>query len=554
MQLAVHQDDADILLKQKNILDDSVLNKYRVAGQISQSGLQYIINLINDSYHYQKSAPVSVQELCLLGDSYLTKLLGRAYNNVIREKGIAHPTTIDVNELSSGFAPELDDETAYTFTAGDVVTISLGVQIDGYTATASHTIVIYPGGDSKPAGPLLGGKADAICAAHIATETMVALLGMSLSPEKLPQQLAGGVTGSKIRAIVDSIAESFNCVVLPGSKIRRVRRFLAGQAEGVVAERDFKGVVWDESHQEEKLLKKSIGQELVLATNITSAKNTDSNNAIPSDEFSVAPGEVYQVDIRMASLSDVQGAGIITTEEIDEFTGKKLSKGFNSKSTLHIRDFAINHQLRLKTSRRLLAEVDKKFSVYPFKLSHTSKTFPIKEEENIPEQLDLIKKDIRTNRLGLSELSNRHLVKSKPIQITKFIPLDKILLSANPTGKHGMDMDKPVLPGMELPLPQLGVSSLLLKNLLRHGQNIANVREATTLIINENGNEVIRLTGGEKTSKPSWVHSQYQLAGEYAESINQIVELSKDQRFGIKIKECAPYKLQIGTDSMQLDE
>lgn len=65
------------------------------------------------------------------------------------------------------------------------------------------------------------------------------------------------ITGTQIRQLVDAIADSFNCIVVPGSKIRRVRRFLAGQAEGIVAERDFKGVVWDESHQEARLLKQS---------------------------------------------------------------------------------------------------------------------------------------------------------------------------------------------------------------------------------------------------------------------------------------------------------
>ena len=150
----------------------------------------------------------------------------------------------------------------FTFNAGDIVTITLGVHIDGYAANVSHTVVIYPTGvtidnELKPPGPLLGSKADSICAAHIATETVVALLGMALTPEKLPTQLDPNntklVTGKQIRNIVNSIAESFNCTVVPGSKVRRIRRFLAGQAEGVVAEKDFKGVVGSESDQEEFL-------------------------------------------------------------------------------------------------------------------------------------------------------------------------------------------------------------------------------------------------------------------------------------------------------------
>ncbi|KAK6463167.1 putative metalloprotease [Scheffersomyces coipomensis] len=569
MELAVRQEDADVLLKQKNVLDETVLDKYRTAGQIVQTGLKYIISLINESYHLQKSdQPISVQELCILGDSFLINLLSKVYNNQIKEKGISYPTSIEVNELAYGFSPELDDEGQYFFTAGDVVTISLGVQIDGYTSQVSHTLVIYPPGielnsEIKPEGPLLGSKADAICASHIATETLMGLLGLSLTPEKLPIALKneGGISGRLLRNIVDSIAESFGCIVLPGSKIRRIRRFLAGQAEGIVAERDFKGVVWDESHQEERLLNKAPqSQELILSDSKSNIKPSGTNNssAIPSDEFIVLPGEVYQIDIRISSLNDFNEVGLITLEEIDHFTGKNNKQEFNSKSTIHIRDFAINHQLKLRTSRKLLSEIDNQFSVYPFKLSYTSKHFPIDLSKDLTEQFNDIKQDLKTFKLGLSELNNRHLIKSRPIQLTKFVPLEQILISANPTGKHGIDMNKPVLPGMEIPLPQLGVSSLKLKSLLnKHGKSVTNVRESITVVINNvNNGEIIRLTGGSKSSSPSWVHSQYQLKGAYVEAINQIGQLLQDKRFGIKVKEIYPYKLNQDKSvetSMQLD-
>lgn len=534
IQLAVHQDDADILLKTRNVLSDPILDKYRLAGQITQTGLTYITSLINDSYHLGKTGKlITVQELCILTDSFVAKLLTRGYNSV-KEKGISSPTSVEVNELVAGFSPEVDDDGEYVFSAGDVVTVSLGVQVDGYTANVSKTIVIYPAGNA-PAGPLVGAKADAVCATHIATEAMVGLLGLSLSPEKLPGHLAGSsVSGSVIRSMVDGIADSFNCVVVPGSKIRRVRRFLAGQAEGIVAERDFKGVVWDESHQEERLLRKGTGTHLIVSEK-SEYKSASNATAVPTDEFIVVPGEVYQIDIRMVSLADINEAGLVTLEEVDQFTGKNNKQEFNSKPTIHIRDFAMNHQLKLRSARKLLGEVDRKFSVYPFKLAYTSKHFPINvdDSQTIPQQIDDLKKDVGANKLGLSEMSNRHLVKSKPIQITKFIPLEKILLSANPTGKHGVDANKPVLPGMELPLPQLGVSSLKLKALLKSGQNIANVRESTTVVISNLGNEVIRLTGG---SAPSWVSSKFELTGELKETIEQVVKLSRDERFGVKVK------------------
>lgn len=568
MQLAIRQEDADILLKQKNVLEESVVEKYRVAGQITQTALAYITSLINSSYHLQTTPKLTVQQLCLLTDSFLMKLLSRQYVNKVNEKGFAHPTTINVNQLVNGFSPEIDDEREFFFNEGDVLTISLGVQIDGYTSQVSHTLVIYPPSSedkSKPAGPLLGNNADALCACHLATESVVVLLGCALSPEKLPANLKNSnntITGTQIRQLVDAIADSFNCIVVPGSKIRRVRRFLAGQAEGIVAERDFKGVVWDESHQEARLLKQSSSNstDLILSLETNKPVNTNNSSAIPTDDFVVVPGEVYQIDIRMAGLSEVNEVGIVTTEEIDHFTGKNNKENdFNSKSSIFIRDFAVTHQLRLKTSRKLLGEIDKKFSVYPFKLDYASNSFPINlegSEDDIKAQIMAITQDMKSNRLGAAELSNRHLIQPKPIQVTKFIPLKEILLSANPTGKHGIDAAKPVLPGMEIPLPNLGVSSLKLKALLKTGVNISNVRESTTVAINENNQELIRLTGGESTCKSNWIHSQYKLPNELNETISQLVQLSQDKRFGIKIKEVVPYKMQqtnMAVESMQID-
>lgn len=569
MQLAVHRDDADILLKEKNNLTEGVLDKYRVAGQIAQTGLKYIISLINNSYHYKTvDTAYTLQELCILGDSMLSKLLSKAYNNEdkVREKGIAFPTCIEVDEFVSGFSPELDDVNDYTFQPGDVVTITLGAHIDGYTANISHTIVIYPpgaevDGEIKPSGPLLGDKADSLVASHIATEAVIALLGLSLTPEKISSLpgLASSkvVTGTMIREMVNTIAESFNCVVVPGSKVRRVRRFLAGQAEGIVEESNFKGVIWDESDQEKLLIAQTRNsQELVVKTSENSQKSQSS--AIPTDDFIIEDDEVYNVDIKMAAKNPDQ-IGVVTLEEIDEFSGKNnKDKQFNSKSTIFIRDFAINHQLKLRNSHKLLNTIDKKFSVYPFKLSFACESFPVNFEQDLTSQLAKIKQELKTNKLGLNEVNNRYLVRNKPIQIVKFVPLEKILLTANPTGMHGIDSNKPTLPGMEVPLPNLGISALKLKSLLKHGQIVNSVsRKSSTIIINSKNNELIRLTGGNKNFPSSWVHSKYQLNGAIVDLINKLSDLSQDKRFGIKIKEVQPFKFNEKSfnfnESMQLD-
>lgn len=46
------------------------------------------------------------------------KLLSRQYVNKVNEKGIAHPTTINVNQLVNGFSPEIDDEREFSLMKG----------------------------------------------------------------------------------------------------------------------------------------------------------------------------------------------------------------------------------------------------------------------------------------------------------------------------------------------------------------------------------------------------------------------------------------------------
>lgn len=560
MQLAVRQEDANILLSEKNILNENVLDKYQVAGQIAQTGLRYVVSLINDSYHLKKTpSPYLAQELCLLGDSLLARMLLKVYTDkeAVREKGIAAPVSVEPNDLVGGFSPELDDTKNYVFGAGDVVTISLAVHIDGYTASVAHTMVIYPPGVEmegvlKPEAPLVGSKADAVVATHVATETVVALLGLSLTPERIAllPGLEGvqNVTGTTIRAVVNAIAAGFNCVVVPGSRVRRVRRFLAGQAEGIVAERDFKGVAWGESDQEEQLLAQGTSKEVLLRDPSKPASSKTLSD-VPTDDFVVSAGEVYNVDLKMAPLGDFSAPGLVTLEEIDHFSGKNNRDEFNARPTVFIRDVAVSHALKLKSSRALAGVVDRKFSVYPFKMTHTTDGFPVHISENIAVQVEAIRGELKKNKLGLLEMANRHMVRARPVQAARFLPLEKILLAANPTGKHGIDANKPTLPGMEVPLPRLQMLALKLKALLRLAQPIPVVRTNTTVVLDNTAHhEVIRLTGGVS---PSWVHSQYTFAGPFAGLVTQLSQMVGDGRFGIAIREVQPVA---ETVEMQLDE
>lgn len=590
MDLAVSHEDAEVLLSDRNVLLEGVLDKYRTAGQICQTALKYVAALVNDSYHYGTlGRKIGIAELCLLGDAFVLGRLEQSYRNKVNERGIAVPTTIDVDQVASGWCPEIDDvanlaswnknaseafQSSVTgvLRPGDLVKISVGVHIDGYTAQLSHTMVVYPvdesGADRKPAGPLLGAKADAVAATHIAMESVVALLACGLAPEKLPESMVvdgrRAVTGSLIRRVVDTVAQSYNCCVVPGSRVRRVRRFLAGQNEGIVAERDYKGVVWTESHQEAQLLAQ-IDQQSVdeLTVAKRTAQQTTNSTAIPTDEFVVQEGEAYLIDLKMCPLKDCAKRGLVTLELVDSYTGKShKSDRLVARAGAFVRDFAQSHILKLKTSRQLLTRIDKQ-GVYPFKLSHLSSHFA--QSGTDEEELNGLKQDIKSFRLGMSEISNNYLCVDSPVQVAKWVPWDHILNSTNSNGNLSYDATTLALPGHELPLPKLGISALKLKSLVNSTNEstiLPVARECTTVVLcgadvsTGDKPELLRLTGGSKTCQPSWIHSDHELNGEnpVAQGIFQLSSLTKDKRFGLVLKETQPmkYSKEDSADAMEL--
>lgn len=468
---------SDTLLHSANILTEDVVGKYRTAGEVAQACMQLLQGLIRDLYHLGTAPLATPAALCHAGDAFLEKTLAGIHRGSA-ERGIAYPVTVCANAIVANYAPETDDPLNAPFSPGDVVTLLFGCHVDGYTAWVAHTEVIYPAGAAK-AAPLVGRNADAVCAANTAVEAVTQLLSTATN-------VGGHVTGAQVRALVDSVATAFRCVVVPGSKVRRIRRFLAGQAEGVVAEREFQGVVWLEANQEQALLQRAgaASTEVVRAT----PRSVDSDSAVPSDDFVVLVGEVYMVDLAMAPV-DVPG--IVTLETLDEYTGKNHRGLPAVKPTIFIRDHAVVHQLKLAAAREVINIVDKR-GVFPFRASHLGGA-----------------EDMLRLKLGLAEVANRRLVVPRNVQAAVFIPLQVVLEAKNPTGAHGVDAERVTLPGAEVPLPALGMLALRLRGLVKKGLSVGVVREGTTVVVGEGA---VRLTGGEVAGVP-WVRSECKWEG-----------------------------------------
>ena len=143
--------------------------------------------------------PGTPPTMCMLGDSRLVEETSKAFKKDKKlVKGIAFPTCISVNNCICHFSP-LTTEPDVTLADGDLVKINLGAHIDGFIAVVAHTLVVGASGDS----PVTGKKADAILAAHLASEAALRLV-------------KPGNKTYEVTETVSKIGEAFNCKPVKG--------------------------------------------------------------------------------------------------------------------------------------------------------------------------------------------------------------------------------------------------------------------------------------------------------------------------------------------------
>lgn len=448
--LDVRTSEQRLLLDEKNQLTPEVLEKYRLAGQIAQTALLHVESLLLDCINSSTdNKRMSIGEICRQGNTFLQKLVDGVFRKSVQEKGIAMPVRIEKNEFVDGVSPEEGDGFQGGFVEdGDLVKVVLGVYIDGYTAMASHTVVVRDYGELQgEEKPLEGASADAVCAAYIATEALVGLLGITVGADDTVKAAVGKVNGTRIRWLVDTVAKAFKVQVVPGSRVRRIRRFLAGQ-DDIVQESDFKGVVWNSLADESETLPEEIVEE--------------------EEQLEVLPGEAWLIDIQMAATSGKRG--VLAVREFQGYDGIIIPS-----PTIFSRDLSIHYGLKLSAARSLLARTAALASVYPFTLSQVSDSAA----------------ELRSSKLGLKETVNHHLLVPHPILRTEFVASAGTGASAtNRTTKELKAASSPVAVAREL-------STIVLVP--------AESNAATGY------GEVLRLTGGPKTGAPAYVHSAFEV-------------------------------------------
>uniref|UniRef100_A0A182MGI6 Peptidase M24 domain-containing protein n=1 Tax=Anopheles culicifacies TaxID=139723 RepID=A0A182MGI6_9DIPT len=186
--------------QESTIEDPSVVEKYKVAGDIVNKNLQKIIAAC--------VAGASVKEICLKGDSMMMQDAEKKYKNEEdMKKGVAFPTCLSVNNCICHFSPARNDPD-YVLKENDVVKIDMGAHIDGFIAVTAHTIVV----GATPENKCKGRAADVVLAAYHASQAALRLL-------------KDGTGNYAVTDAVQKIASDFKCKPIEGMLSHQLKQF-----------------------------------------------------------------------------------------------------------------------------------------------------------------------------------------------------------------------------------------------------------------------------------------------------------------------------------------
>ncbi|KAJ8521927.1 hypothetical protein ONZ45_g1449 [Pleurotus djamor] len=262
-----------------------------------------------------------VIDICVEGDKLLEEGTGAVYNKAVKgvkvPKGIAFPTSISVNNCVAHFSPLASDPlSSQALAKDDVVKIHVGAHIDGFAAVSAETIVV----GASPENPVTGRRADAIKAAWHAAEIAMRTIKV-------------GNKNWAVTEAVGKIAAAWDCKPVEGelsfcgnlgsmANITRVRK-------GMLSCQQTQNVI---DGKKRIILNPSETQRREFET-ITFAEN-----------------EVYGMDILISTGED----GKARMEE--------------SRTSIFQRDSTVKYQLKMKTSRAVFSEMQKKSGDFPFNI------------------------------------------------------------------------------------------------------------------------------------------------------------------------------------------
>ncbi|KAJ2489698.1 hypothetical protein IWW37_003755 [Coemansia sp. RSA 2050] len=228
-------------------MDTGINTKYQSTAAIVEQVLKQVLGVVVPG--------ISVASLCSYADSLVT-----AYTHSVHrketdiERGASYPTTVSVNNIIQNCSPSPSEDTLLQ--EGDVVKIEVGAHIDGYVASAAHTVVAT----NHPGAMVEDRRADAISAAYYGSEVASRMVRPGQSPRNLVKALG-------------LVAAGFGCTVAEDTFTCQLDRF------------------------------------------VVSGPNTFANRFnpdVPAPDFTFETGEMYTVDCTMST-----GPGIARASTID---------------------------------------------------------------------------------------------------------------------------------------------------------------------------------------------------------------------------------------------
>lgn len=273
---------------EKTIADDVVVTKYKMAGAMNDKVMRALIP--------KCIAGASALDLCKFGDEQIAKQASTVFKKEKDMlKGVAFPTCISVNSCVCHYSPLESEKEVDVLADGDMVKIDLGCHIDGFIASAAHTLVVGATKDN----PVTGRKADALKAAYTTAEAAIRLVK------------AGNKT-TQVTDAFDAVAKDFKC----------------SPVEGML------------SHQ---LKQNQIDGEKTVISNPTEKQKQDHEES----EFEVH--DVYAMDCFVS-------------------TGDGHARERGTRTTIYKRNPEVVYQLKMKNSRAVFSEIEKKHDTMCFTL------------------------------------------------------------------------------------------------------------------------------------------------------------------------------------------
>lgn len=164
------------------LIDDKNLNYYTMAGNIAAKILDTLVNMTKPG--------VKVFDICDKGDNMIIEEVNKIMKT-IKDKGIAFPTCVSINEVAGFNSPMPDDKSIVK--DGDLVKIELGVHVNGFPALVCYTVLVNESGQK-----ISDRRADVMKAAIEASREIINVM----KPGKFNEDIV---------QIMKEKAEKYNC-------------------------------------------------------------------------------------------------------------------------------------------------------------------------------------------------------------------------------------------------------------------------------------------------------------------------------------------------------